>query len=372
VAAARTLENLSGVHSELEDGLVSFDRARESGRLISTGVPSDRVDDARGLDIAGLRRLTASLRHMTRAGEREVFESRFVAIQPNLDSSSYRLWGQLPGTDGETVSQALTTRADTFPSLPDGTRGSIGQRSADALVSIARDSLTSTSGNPESSGPVLSVFTTGTGSTAETGVSVGPAIVEELLCAGIVEHTHVENGQPLAVGRRTRVISPRLRSFIMWRDGGCAADGCTSRYRLQAHHRLPWSEGGATDPANLTTLCCRFRRLRPPHQVTIVGDDEIDGFTIMSSYIKWATPSTLNHHPNDCGSSNPTHLIHPDILTCPPPVIGLPNIRHPNNRTASDRAIPGQPCHIDSSTPRRMLARCVSEYAMPLGVVSDM
>ncbi|MDF1597426.1 MAG: HNH endonuclease signature motif containing protein, partial [Acidimicrobiia bacterium] len=36
---------------------------------------------------------------------------------------------------------------------------------------------------------------------------------------------------------------------------GCTADGCTSRYRLQPHHIIPWSQGGRTDPDNLITLC---------------------------------------------------------------------------------------------------------------------
>ena len=98
--------------------------------------------------------------------------------------------------------------------------------------------------------------------TAETGVwiadgpRVGPATVERILCEGSVEViARTEDGEPLAMGRTSRAIPPRLRRFVLARDGGCTADGCTSRYRLQPHHRVPWSEGGPTDPSNLTTLC---------------------------------------------------------------------------------------------------------------------
>jgi hypothetical protein len=113
-------------------------------------------------------------------------------------------------------------------------------------------------------GPVWSVFTNGNlaaasggeaGSVTSTGIQVGIQTIEELLCGGSVEHIVVSDGVPLAVGRTTRVISPRLKRFVLWRDGGCAADGCQSRYRLQPHHKIPWSKGGRTDPNNLATLC---------------------------------------------------------------------------------------------------------------------
>ncbi len=288
VAASTTLQDQPDVRSDLDQGLVSFDRAHQTARLAAAGASNERLAHARGLDIAGLRRLTASLRRMTRVGERELFESRFLALQPNLDSSEYRLWGRLPGTDGETVCQALATRADSFPTLPDGARPNRGQRHADALVSIATDSLTSASGDQESSGPVLSVFTSDQGSVTEGGLSIGPSAVEELLCTGILEHTQLVDGRPLAVGRRTRLISPRLRRYVLWRDGGCAADGCTSGYRLQPHHRIPWSQGGATDPDNLVTLCWFHHHVvihqmgyaidptSPPQRLRFLKPDSVD------------------------------------------------------------------------------------------------
>ncbi|MGA7282788.1 MAG: HNH endonuclease signature motif containing protein, partial [Acidimicrobiia bacterium] len=55
------------------------------------------------------------------------------------------------------------------------------------------------------------------------------------------------------------------RRFVLHRDGGCTADSCNSRYRLQVHHKIPWSEGGATEADNLVTLCWFH------HQVVIHG-----------------------------------------------------------------------------------------------------
>ncbi len=111
-----------------------------------------------------------------------------------------------------------------------------------------------------------------TGITVEGGPQVGLNTLQAILCDGVVEVTaRTSDGMPLAMGRRTRVIPPRLRRFILHRDGGvCTISGCVSRYRLQVHHTTPWSEGGRTDAENLSTVCWFH------HHVVIHGH----GFTI--------------------------------------------------------------------------------------------
>ncbi len=96
-----------------------------------------------------------------------------------------------------------------------------------------------------------------TGVTVASGPRVGPATLEAVICSGSVEVlATTSNGTPLNIGRRSRVVSAKLRRFVLHRDAGaCAADGCTSRYRLEAHHITPWGHGGRTDADNLTTLC---------------------------------------------------------------------------------------------------------------------
>ncbi len=195
-----------------------------------------------------------------------MYRERFLSIQPTLDQTSYKLWGQLPSIDGRLLEQALTTRADQFPALPNGTHHPRTQRHADALISIAHDSLhgTGQSGNPPA--PVVSIFldaqlaaTTGgeAGATIDVGPRIGPLTLEQILCDGSVEILMTApNGTPLTVGPTTRTIPPKLKRFILHRDGGtCTADGCQSRYRLQPHHIQPRSQGGTHHPNNLTTLC---------------------------------------------------------------------------------------------------------------------
>lgn len=176
---------------------------------------------------------------------------------------------------------ALEAKADAFPYGPTA-EPSRTTRNADALWAICTDSTEGGDGaSVEGPGPMVTVFvdasdaakTNGeTGVQIESGPQVGPHTLEAILCQGTIEVTaRTTDGIPLAMGRRSRAIPARLRRFIARRDGGvCTIAGCVSRYRLQTHHITPWSEGGRTDPDNLTTLCWFH------HHVVIHGQ----GFTI--------------------------------------------------------------------------------------------
>jgi 5-methylcytosine-specific restriction endonuclease McrA len=265
---ARSLTGLSrsghpAVGQAMSRGEWSFDLAVETARLADLVGEGRAVEAAVTVDVAGLRRLVARHRRMTRRDEQDIFDGRHFLLQPTLDRSGYRAWGMLSGLDGSVVERALFERADTFPPPPDAARATIGGRLADALVSVCEDSL---SGDGDGEATVLTtVFvdaalaapTRGeTGAEVAAGPRVGPLTLEQILCGGTVEVTAITpDGVPLAYGRRRSAIPPRLRRYVLHRDGGCVADGCTSRYRLQPHHLVPWSEGGRTDPDNLATLC---------------------------------------------------------------------------------------------------------------------
>ena len=78
--------------------------------------------------------------------------------------------------------------------------------------------------------------------------------VELLRLAGVGVGQSVEAGASLDIGGLRHEIS-RRRPIVHPDGGRCAIDGCNSRHRLQPHHIIPFSEGGATGPENLTTLC---------------------------------------------------------------------------------------------------------------------
>lgn len=183
-----------------------------------------------------------------------------------LDESKWRLWGELPAYEGSLVGKALGERADALTNLDTGDTEARATRMADALVAICQESGGGDGAIASSGEPIVTVFvdakqsapTNGeAGSWVVGGPRVGPSTLERVLCEGTVEVTAVaSDGEPLAIGNASTIIPPRLRRFILYRDGdGCTIDGCTSRYRLQPHHILPRHRGGDNHPDNLTTLC---------------------------------------------------------------------------------------------------------------------
>ncbi len=265
VKLSRWLGERAPATADLDAGRVSFDRAVAETGLVAAGAAPDRARESRDRDIRGVRRLTARQRLQDPVDEAEAFADRHLVLQPNLDESTWRIHGSLPGIDGRIVEKALHQRGDEMPCFEDGSRPSVTQRNADALTSLCQDSLTGVSEDGAESGePHITVFVDATvaaasrgmrGIEVEGGPPIGVAALSELLCNGRIDITAAQNGRALAVGDSQAVVPPRLRRYILWRDGGCVIDGCSSRYRLQIHHLVPRFRGGTNREGNLVTLC---------------------------------------------------------------------------------------------------------------------
>lgn len=58
------------------------------------------------------------------------------------------------------------------------------------------------------------------------------------------------------LGRAQRLVSPAMRKALIARDGGCLTPGCTIPATwTEAHHIIPWSQGGQTSITNSVLLC---------------------------------------------------------------------------------------------------------------------
>ena len=68
-------------------------------------------------------------------------------------------------------------------------------------------------------------------------------------------------GGVLAHGRSERCATPAQRRALAARDGGCAFPGCERPPAwTEAHHVIPWIQGGLTDLDNLVLLCRHHHR----------------------------------------------------------------------------------------------------------------
>jgi hypothetical protein len=203
-------------------------------------------------------------RRIRRRDERLAHEERHVRCSLSLDESVGFIHAQLGAYDWQVVNRALDERVDQFPKQ--ARVWSREQRRADALVAIAQDWLNETPNEGTSTlGPIVTVLVeaaTAAETKGEAGVTisggprVGPDTLDRILCEGSVE-VMIDQGSDRApmVSPTSGVIPPKVRRFVLLRDGGCTIDGCTSRYRLEVHHIVPRSQGGTHDVENLATLC---------------------------------------------------------------------------------------------------------------------
>ena len=98
--------------------------------------------------------------------------------------------------------------------------------------------------------------------TDDGAVTVPGSVLERALCTtGATEVTVDTHGNPLNVGRESRLFTTKQRLALAIRDGGCLWPGCDRPPAYcEAHHCDPWSHGGHTD-CTTGVLLCRFHHL---------------------------------------------------------------------------------------------------------------
>jgi HNH endonuclease/Domain of unknown function (DUF222) len=81
--------------------------------------------------------------------------------------------------------------------------------------------------------------------------------VRRMCCdANIIPVVLGSAGQPLDIGRNSRLIPPHIRRAVQVRDRGCAHPGCDRPVTwTECHHIVEWSRGGPTSVDNCVLLC---------------------------------------------------------------------------------------------------------------------
>jgi hypothetical protein len=96
----------------------------------------------------------------------------------------------------------------------------------------------------------------------ENGPHVSAETSRRIACdSSVLRVDEDKNGEPLAIGRKSRSIPPAMRRALRIRDEGCRFPGCTSDKFVDGHHIEHWADGGETDLDNLVLLCRRHHHL---------------------------------------------------------------------------------------------------------------
>jgi hypothetical protein len=91
----------------------------------------------------------------------------------------------------------------------------------------------------------------------DTGALLSATEARLLACdARIIPAVLGTEGQVLDIGQARRLFTGPLRRAIVLRDGGCSFPGCDRPAAwCDAHHLIPWADGGPTALANGCLLC---------------------------------------------------------------------------------------------------------------------
>jgi hypothetical protein len=209
------------------------------------------------------------------------------------DGDGWDVQGWLGHESAAVLRTALSPLAEPRPA-EDGTPDprTMAERDGDALVELARRSL-AWGALPADGGELPHVNVTvplevlenrlGNGLLDFADGSMAAAVPAEnarrLACdAQVVPIVLGGKGEPLDIGRATRVVSRWMRRALAQRDGGCAFPGCVAAAQwCSAHHIRHWARGGVTALHNLVFLCTHH------HMVIHKGEWEVaitEGFPL--------------------------------------------------------------------------------------------
>jgi hypothetical protein len=194
------------------------------------------------------------------------FARRALSMRRDPDRGTVTITVELPLESGELIDKALDRARDETASIdPEFVRESWAAQQADAMVAMARGYLTGGGNTSAATHDHYQVTVHVDHSALADGKGRSGLPVESLrriACDGdrvvIVEDDH---GEPLSVGRKTRIVPTTIRRALWARDKGCRFPGCGRRRFVDAHHIEHWSAGGETSLANLMLLCTAHHRL---------------------------------------------------------------------------------------------------------------
>lgn len=92
--------------------------------------------------------------------------------------------------------------------------------------------------------------------------TISTATVRRHICDTGTQPIVFDGRTPLEVGRTQRLFTARQRDALAARDGGCRFPDCDRPASwCEAHHAIPWQQGGPTDTANGILLCRHHHHL---------------------------------------------------------------------------------------------------------------
>ena len=269
VRVAHALEHLPLVSEAFSSGELSYSKVRSLTRVANPSNEEALVAFALRNTAAHVadrcRELKMGLPESVGIAER-AFANRSLRIRRNDDRAMLSITIDLPFEAGELLEKALDkARDDECLQVPDLVDTSWSKRQADAFVTLIKDYLAGSEADQgRSDNYLVNVHVDQSALAGEAGRSSLPIeTVKRLCCDGhAVVLTEDDKGQPLSIGRKSRIVPRAIERAVRARDNNCCTfPGCHNKRYLHIHHVEHWSNGGETSLDNLMLLCTKHHTL---------------------------------------------------------------------------------------------------------------
>lgn len=273
VRVARALKVLPAISAAFSDGELSYTKVRALTRVAHRDNESELL--------AFALRHTAShvaerCRELRMGSEESIdvaaraFANRSLRVRRDRQRGMMSVSIDIPLDCGELFEKALDkARDDEVLEIPDLAESSWSIRQADAFVNMVNaylcgDTVGDRTSNATNDNHLVTIHVDQSALAGNKGRSALPIESVKRLCCDsqAVVITEDDNGEPLNIGRKSRIVSTAISRAVRARDKHCCTfPGCNNRRYLHCHHVEHWSNGGETSLGNLMLLCTRHHTL---------------------------------------------------------------------------------------------------------------
>ncbi len=269
VRTAHALKELPLISKSFSTGELSYTKVRALTRVANSSNEEDLLGFALRHTAAQVADCCRELRMgdaaSTPVAER-AFANRFLSLRRVADRAIMVLNVELPLEAGDLIEKALDkARDDAALEHPDIMDTTWSKRQADAFVTLLKEYLAGDSGDGRGSDHFLvNIHVDHSALAGKPGKAALPLETVKRICCDsqAVVITEDNDGIPLDVGRKSRVVPTALGRAVRARDNGCCRfPGCRNHRFLECHHVEHWSNGGETSLENLLLLCTKHHTM---------------------------------------------------------------------------------------------------------------
>ena len=268
VRVAHALKLLPAVSRGFSTGELSYSKVRALSRVANRQNEDKLLAFALRHSAAHVAERCRELRCGTEASTDDAaraFANRSLRLRRDHGRGMMTITIELPLDTGELLEKALDkARDDECLDVPDLVDTSWSTRQADALVNVLRGYLHGDNTSSHADDYLVTIHVDQSALAGKEGRCALPIESVKRICCDshAVVLTEDELGEPLSIGRKTRLIPKAIERALHARDHGCCRfPGCGNRRYLHSHHVEHWSNGGETRLANLMLLCTKHHTL---------------------------------------------------------------------------------------------------------------